>query len=232
MLHRSHRTIKAVVTGGTPDHSCRFVAERLTRPRERHRRDELRPRNLRRSTARREADYSSPGLEGADHGPIISRQGREKSVMLNSAVQRGQPSSTVVAARFDEVIARVRDIDRYQHGVIRDRLSVGPVAPQWGFAHCHSRGQMTDQPRLPRAARARCLRAARAARSAFALPFLGRYSLSSSLEMCVTRWGGSASKRFISSLGALGRRLLRELQLSETNCSTRNLHDTERCPDR
>jgi hypothetical protein len=46
--------------------------------------------------------------------------------MLNSAVQRGQPSSTVVAARFDEdVIARVRDIDRYQHGVIRDRLSVG-----------------------------------------------------------------------------------------------------------
>ncbi len=53
-------------------------------------------------------------LKRADHRPI----------MLALAVEHCQPASPSVAPGLDEnFVARLRYIDRYQHCVIRDRLS-------------------------------------------------------------------------------------------------------------
>jgi hypothetical protein len=65
-------------------------------------------------------------LKGADHRAIIASQRRNEPIMLDPIVQHRQsPPASMIGRLNEDFVAHLGDIDRYQHGVVRDRLHVG-----------------------------------------------------------------------------------------------------------
>src|SRR4051794_16156929 len=65
-------------------------------------------------------------FECADDSSIITGKRRDEPIVLSTRVQNGQPTTALIRIDFNkDLVARLGDVDRYKHGIIRDRLSDG-----------------------------------------------------------------------------------------------------------
>src|SRR5215207_8564143 len=66
------------------------------------------------------------GLEARNHGPSQAAKQLDETVVLRFGVEHGQALAANGAWALDQhVVAQLRDIDGYQHGVGWRRLSIG-----------------------------------------------------------------------------------------------------------
>ena len=65
-------------------------------------------------------------FECTDDSSIITGKRRDEPIVLSTRVQNGQPTTALIRIDFNkDLVARLGDVDRYEHGIIRDRLSDG-----------------------------------------------------------------------------------------------------------